>query len=1024
MEKRNLKDQGFSNGVGAEPYSTEPARPSLSEAEAAKLFREDRTESHVSDALKHAAILARSRPIRASHVLSAVASSGARTGAFESFAKIVPLKPLTITKKEDLTFPAWEELSEGLRRQFTWAISPKPGDTTTTTIWGRDLITAALLCSDAEVAPVLAQAKRYVDDVRDLWYLFVTKDSSHRSADEWNAWWKAANVSLPVFQHPGYITETDEGTDHLDVKKEAQAFARLILDPNVKAPLSIGLLGDWGSGKSFFMGQIKRQIDKICRNELQIPKFYKKIVPIEFNAWHASDTNLWASLVTHIFDEIWKNVSLEDEEPSEEARQLLDEEIDKAEGAVHWAETRVDFERKALTKAEKDLTEQREKLAWSKYVSRFTRAGIESVAKAAGWRRPLETINDVEEAAQSLADSSSRLRLAVVSLLERPLRHITVPMVIIVLLVGTGWICIDYFDVLLKSKELSKWVVAFVGAIGTLVGPITTASSKVRRLAEKFERIRKEYDECLKEKTATDPEEAERLTKARGELANAESNVRAAKTRLESLLNTRAALDPRNRLAIFLREQIQSTQYRSQQGVISLVRKDFEKLSKFMSELRKSTLIDKSDAEKSDSAEPPNVVDAKQVLRKAPSAEGSNLRQTDNIWQGIVFKVRKALKALYYNMKRLQEADSRERSDTEKTTSEKPRELSEGTRDHQKSSLTEKNNTDKPAKIQAIDRIVLYVDDLDRCRPDHVVHMLEAVHLLLSLDLFIVVVAVDSRWLTRALEVYYKDLLGGVDGRENDGLRASTAQNYLEKIFQITYALAPMKRENYRGYVAFLAGEGDKTAPKDGDTFGSLPEKADAPSQDEGTVSQNNDSRTQVAQLPPSGPVHIERFEQDLICQYMPLLPTPRIAKRLTNVYRLIKASKNVVELEKFKKDERASSCLLMLAILFGRPAIATGLLKALYEESPPFNQPGEKFVDALRRRQPREIGSRYREEWIKLASILKDLGVTLTVEQCAREPLEVARYSLVSGHEWHTWKRTPNLNVIKGTYTVEAPQR
>ncbi|MCU1572328.1 MAG: hypothetical protein JWO93_410, partial [Micrococcaceae bacterium] len=48
-------------------------------------------------------------------------------------------------------------------------------------------------------------------------------------------------------------------------------------------------------------------------------------------------------------------------------------------------------------------------------------------------------------------------------------------------------------------------------------------------------------------------------------------------------------------------------------------------------------------------------------------------------------------------------------------------------------------------------RIVLYIDDLDRCPPERVVDVLEAVHLLLSFELFVVVVAVDTRWLTSAL---------------------------------------------------------------------------------------------------------------------------------------------------------------------------------------------------------------------------------------------------------------------------------
>lgn len=45
----------------------------------------------------------------------------------------------------------------------------------------------------------------------------------------------------------------------------------------------------------------------------------------------------------------------------------------------------------------------------------------------------------------------------------------------------------------------------------------------------------------------------------------------------------------------------------------------------------------------------------------------------------------------------------------------------------------------------SIDRIVLFVDDLDRCQPEKVVDVLQAVHLLLAFPLFAVVVGVDQR---------------------------------------------------------------------------------------------------------------------------------------------------------------------------------------------------------------------------------------------------------------------------------------
>ncbi len=56
-------------------------------------------------------------------------------------------------------------------------------------------------------------------------------------------------------------------------------------------------------------------------------------------------------------------------------------------------------------------------------------------------------------------------------------------------------------------------------------------------------------------------------------------------------------------------------------------------------------------------------------------------------------------------------------------------------------------------------RIVLFIDDLDRCPPDRVVEVLEAVQLLVKTPLFIAVVAIDERYVTRALEKYYAGVL-------------------------------------------------------------------------------------------------------------------------------------------------------------------------------------------------------------------------------------------------------------------------
>lgn len=92
-----------------------------------------------------------------------------------------------------------------------------------------------------------------------------------------------------------------------------------------------------------------------------------------------------------------------------------------------------------------------------------------------------------------------------------------------------------------------------------------------------------------------------------------------------------------------------------------------------------------------------------------------------------------------------------------------------------------RNNDDPTIKtggVAQVDRIVLYIDDLDRCPPERVVEVLQAVHLLLAFPLFIVVVGVDSRWLLRSLEKQYPEFLKLDRSARGDQARwASTKPN-------------------------------------------------------------------------------------------------------------------------------------------------------------------------------------------------------------------------------------------------------
>ncbi|MFG2783845.1 P-loop NTPase fold protein [Streptomyces prunicolor] len=216
-----------------------------------------------------------------------------------------------------------------------------------------------------------------------------------------------------------------------------------------------------------------------------------------------------------------------------------------------------------------------------------------------------------------------------------------------------------------------------------------------------------------------------------------------------------------------------------------------------------------------------------------------------------------------------------------------------------------------------LERIVLYIDDLDRCPPDRVVEVLQAVHLMLGLDLFVVVVAVDARWLIHSLRHHHNALFqhetttSAVSTAPDIGGLATTV-DYLDKIFQIPYAVTPPPPQTMGRYLRSLLpttdGERDTwtgesapaldqplpagqpgpdednapPAPREPTTSASSPTRLGPPD------TQTPDESVEQADLLPRG-LRIGAGEVAFMAQLGGLLPTPRAAKRLVNLYRLVR---------------------------------------------------------------------------------------------------------------------------------------
>ncbi len=96
-----------------------------------------------------------------------------------------------------------------------------------------------------------------------------------------------------------------------------------------------------------------------------------------------------------------------------------------------------------------------------------------------------------------------------------------------------------------------------------------------------------------------------------------------------------------------------------------------------------------------------------------------------------------------------------------------------------------------------IERLVVLVDDLDRCLPGTIVETLEAIRLFLFVDNSAFIIAVDEAMVEYAVRQHFPDLPGGAGA-------GSYARNYLEKLIQVPFRIPALGPAETRTYISLL----------------------------------------------------------------------------------------------------------------------------------------------------------------------------------------------------------------------------
>ena len=714
--------------------------------------------------------------------------------------------------------------------------------------------------------------------------IWTYDDATAHLVDAW-----AIQLSRRPYHAPlvGYDADSLEGDDLLEIKAEVNAFSYVLASRAIKPPMALGLFGDWGSGKSFFMQEMKKKIASLAvlpakrpdSGETRSP-FCRQIVQIRFNAWHYLDTDLWASLVTEIFDGLFAGIGGKTGKPEEKLPELA-VELQNANGVYQQARQQLEDAKTARARAEatlRDAVKEREdrEVALRTQLNDLTqllkdtpavKAQVDRLAADLGMPEMRTSYQALDARATELKSITHGFTALLQTMFSTPwgwprllwlIAAMCAPVLVVMGIELLRWwfsVPIERFHAF--AVQLSTLLAAVTAWLGVQAKRGAGVLASLRDAHQKLEVIRAtRRAEAVANQEGALQALREKEDAARKSMQDAEQRVQALQREIDDL-------QPGRLIMRFIEERTKSSDYRSRLGIVSLVRRDFERLSE------------------------------------------------------------------------LADPDS------------------------------DKRNTD----VMPVERIILYIDDLDRCKPDRVIEVLEAVHLLLAFRLFMVVVAVDPRWLRRCLEKHYPDLLA-LRTQEVATVahvvpsRPATAQDYLEKIFQIPFTLQPLKDDGYRRLIrglteqnrmpdtlvplagrtsatgAALSATGQATAGTESGQAQGMPlsavtdvikAQAKQALRDQATAEDTAESEESAIER-----LRIRAWELDDMERLAPLFHTPRAVKRFVNTYRFLRAGVRQQYLGRFEgeRDEPGTyrAALTLLAIIVSYSNVAPRFLRRILD--------------------------------------------------------------------------------------------
>ncbi|WP_439698198.1 P-loop NTPase fold protein [Mucilaginibacter sp. AW1-7] len=647
--------------------------------------------------------------------------------------------------------------------------------------------------------------------------------------------------------------------DKLSFSDDIESLGTVICLEHIHPPLAIGLFGNWGSGKSFFMEKLDAYIKKIKGTD---PRFVENVVSVRFNSWHYSDSNLWASLITDIFDEL---VNYGKKEEKTDEIKKLSESLQvtlQQKAATERKKQEIQEEVNQLTSIRDDNRKKLKDASGLELLKRWVsdknvKHDLESLDNE-GVEKILDEKQKVDDFIGKVSSIAEQLQIFGKHLVSFQglrwwlLLSLSIVVYVLVLLIKMDWKV--QWDAITGSFA-GWWAVGSL-FLSRLLAGAESALRTIKTINERLASLKKTVD-ARAAKQPADLAAAERhLLHLSDDIQKLDKDISDKQLQLDDIFTGK-------KLSDFISHRAKEEQYSRQLGVISWIRKDFETLDELLREQHAASVARKKE-----------ILNPKEVKLK-------------------------------------------------------------------------------------IDRIVLYVDDLDRCNENTVVKVLEAINLLLAFPLFVVVVGVDPTWLDNALNTKYQRLFkSAAKFKGKTGLRQITSFDYLDKIFQIPFAIKPVQEEDRISLIQYLTSKDraqvvavvennadDQQAPST-----PVPHDALAPSVLPGTtvanqpvvspgaarlmVVQETSSQKPVTESPGKAADRAKFTPAELT--FMEAVSglfgeTPRMINRYVNIYRIIKSHK------KYKTPASPSGrdfkpTLLSLGMVIGCPELAQQYIDMLFE--------------------------------------------------------------------------------------------